>query len=931
MFNKTTEKTMHSVRWILTVGWVGLILSLFYDPISPLLTSPDNLASPLRVNLDVCISVQGNCLEKNYYYLGAPIFWGIIVPSGIFILLIFGHELWRRICPLSFLSQIPRALGWQRKFKRVSQNGSTRFEIPRVEKNSWLGRNYLYVQMGWFFIGLCSRILFVNADRIALAIWLLFTIFSAIFVGYYYGGKSWCNYFCPMSPVQKIYAEPNSLFGSKAHITDDKITQSMCRTIEDNQEKSACIACQSPCIDIDSERSYWDGINQNNRQLLYYGYFGLVIGYFLYYYLYAGNWDYYFSGIWAYEKNQLATLFNPGFYLFNQLIPIPKIIAVPLTLGLFTALGYYLGKTIEKFLNKKYKNRLSPELIKHRIFTVLTFVIFDFFFIFAGRSWLVLLPIKVQYVWDFMLVFLSSIWLYQTWNKSLEIYNKESFSSRFRKQLKKLGLNISRFLEGKSLENLNTDEVYVLAKVLPEFTKDKRQEVYKNVLKESLEEGYVNTVSSLELLAQMRSQLNITDDEHRIILTELGVEDPSLLDVSKLHSLENSVRLTGYRKALERMLSLQQKTSIEDLLQNNYQDIRKLRQEYCITYQEEEEILQGLQPESGIIAKSEHILAQLKYLTERYHSLNQPRFLPQGEVLNLLRKAVIEKKRLLVRGLLEIIEKSEDSSIHEQIARNLANLSPTILSEVLDNPTPNWSQRLPQNVLEILRQPNNHISCALNIDENTIIDHLQSLVLESNPIIQAISLYLLAQIDLTLAQIEANNLLTEKHHFLVKETAKTLVDFHHLNLSQSEILQKIILLGNTFFFDGISSNTLIKLGQLSYFKNYQENEIISDEGDTCRELLLLTEGRVEIIKPSLDDSPIISSLLPGQILDELEVLSHEKQAGNIIAKTTPTKILAIAVDTFDEILEEDQEFSRRILELETSRLKQIINWEKKLI
>lgn len=925
MFNKTAEKTMHFVRWILTIAWLFLILSLFYDPISPLLTSPDNLASPLRVNLDTCVQVQGNCLEKNSYYLGAPIFWGIIVPTSILILLIFGHELWRRICPLSFLSQIPRSLGWQRKIKRVSANNSVRFEIPRVDKNSWLGRNYLYVQMGWFFIGLCSRILFFNADRLTLAIWLLFTIFSAIFVGYFYGGKSWCNYFCPMSPVQKIYAEPQGLFTSKAHIGDDKVTQSMCRIIENNQEKSACIACQSPCIDIDSERSYWESINQSDRSLLYYGYFGLVIGYFLYYYLYAGNWDYYFSGIWAYENNQLNTLLRPGFYIFNQAIPIPKIIAVPLTLGLFTMGSYYLGKNIENHFTSKYKNQLSAELIRHRIFTILTFIIFDFFFIFAGRSWLSLLPIKVQYICDFLLVFLSSIWAYQTWARSPEIYSKESLATRLRKQLTKLGLNISRFLEGKSIENLNIDEVYVLAKVLPGFTKDKRQEVYKGVLKDSLEEGYVNTSSSLEVLQQLRLELSITDDEHRKILTELGVEDPSLLDPSKLHSLENSVRLTGYRKALERMLSLQQKASMDQLLENNYQDIRKLRQEYCITYQEEEEILHGLHPESGIIARSEHILSQLELLIERYHILNQPRFLPQGEILNLLRKTVKEKKRLLVRALLEIIEKSEDLTISQEIAQKLVNLSPSVLPEVLNNSNSNWYVRLQENILSLLNQPTkNIVSCALDIDENIIISHLQGLLLKSNPITQAISLYILAQINLTIAQEEAKNLLSNKNHFLVKETAKNLANNDSLNLSNFATLEKIIYLGNANFFDGIHSNTLIELAELSYLKNYQNDETISDEGDTCRELFLLIEGRVEILLPRENDTPIISSLLPGQILDELEVLSHGKQAGKIVAKTNPTKILAIAIDSFDDILEEDQEFSRRILELETSRLKQLI-------
>ncbi len=760
MFNQTAEKTMHSVRWVLTIGWGFLILSLFYDPISPWLTDPNNISSPLRVNLASCVEVQGSCLEKGSYYLGAPIFWGIIVPSAIFILLVFGHELWRRICPLSFLSQIPRSLGIQRKIKRVAANGSVRFEIPRVNKDSWLGRNYLYLQMGWFFIGLCSRILFINADRLALAIWLLFTIFAAITVGYLYGGKSWCNYFCPMSPVQKIYAEPKGLLASQAHIGEQKITQSMCRVIENTQEKSACVACQSPCIDIDSERSYWDGINQGDRQLLYYGYVGLVVGYFLYYYLYAGNWNYYLSGIWAYEKSQLSTLFSPGFYLFNTPIPIPKLIAVPLTLGLFTFASIYLGKTLENYFKNKYKNRLSSELIKHRIFTFCTFFIFNFFFIFAGRSWLVLLPVKIQYLWEVFLVFASSIWLYQTWERSPELYSKESLATRLRKQLVKLGLNIGRFLDGKSIENLNTDEVYVLAKVLPGFTKDKRHEVYKGVLKDSLEEGYVNTVSSLEVLAQLRSELDISDDEHRTILTELGVEDPSLLDPSKLHSWENSVRLNGYRKALERLLSLQQMASIDDILLTNSKDIRKLRQEYAITYQEEEEILHGLAPESGIIARSEHIFSQLGQLIGQFHALNQPRFIPQGQTLNLLRETVKQKKRLLVRGLLEIIENSQDLTVSEEIARKLGNLSPGVLQDVLENPTSSWYSRLSPQLVTFLRQPcDNQPSCSLLIDQITIIGHLQALLTESNPITQSISLYILAQIDLNIAKEEANKLL----------------------------------------------------------------------------------------------------------------------------------------------------------------------------
>src|SRR4028119_1905005 len=379
MFGKIPERRMHLVRWVLTSSWLLLIFSLFYDPISPWLTDPRNSWSPLRINPAVCVKVQGVCLQEKPYPFGAALFWGIIVPAAIFILLVFGHELWRRICPLSFLSQIPAALKWHRQNKRVDKKtGKIRYEIVKVKKDSWLGRNYLYLQFSLFYIGLCSRILFINSDRLVLALWLLFTIGSAIAVGYLYGGKSWCQYFCPMAPVQKIFAEPGGLLTSKAHERERTITQSMCRIVnQEGKEQSSCVACQTPCIDIDAERSYWDGITKPDQKLLYYGYIGLVISFYFYYYLYAGNWDYYFSGVWTHEENQLTTLLSPGFYLFNKPISIPKLVAVPLTLGFFTGGSYFLGLKLEKSY-KSYLLRtnqsLRSEEIQHRIFTLCTFV-----------------------------------------------------------------------------------------------------------------------------------------------------------------------------------------------------------------------------------------------------------------------------------------------------------------------------------------------------------------------------------------------------------------------------------------------------------------------------------------------------------------------------------------------------------------------------
>ncbi len=494
MFAQLPESRMHWVRWGLTTAWLLIIASLFYDPWSAALTEPDHPWSPLRLP-ETCVQVQGVCLTEQPYPLGTTLFWGAIVPSAIFILLVFGHELWRRICPLSFLSQIPRALGWQRQIKRENKKtGKVRYELAKVNPDSWLGKNYPYLQFGWLFVGLCGRILFFNADRLVLALWLLFTIAAAIAVGYLYSGKSWCQYFCPMAPVQSIYSEPGGLLSSKAHMSDQLITQSMCRVVlpeakGKDKEQSACVACQNPCIDIDAERTYWDGLNKRETSFLRYGYVGLVIGYFGYYYLYAGNWDYYFSGAWARQSDQLSSLLNPGLYLFAQPINIPKLVAVPLVLGICTAVGYWAGQWLEKrakYYARKRNQTISNEMIRHRIFTLCTFGIFNIFFIFGGRPLVQLMPWSGQYLYDLGLVSLSTLWLYKTWRRSPDLYTRENLASRFRKQLAKLQLNVAQYLEGRSLHDLNTHEVYVLAKVLPGFTREKRHQAYKGVVREAL-------------------------------------------------------------------------------------------------------------------------------------------------------------------------------------------------------------------------------------------------------------------------------------------------------------------------------------------------------------------------------------------------------------------------------------------------------------
>ena len=167
--SRVSEIQMHWLRWLLTTGWLLIIGSLFFDPFTARFTAADHPWSPLSLS-DSCVEVQGRCLVEMPYPLGTTIFWGAVVPAAIFVLLVFGHELWRRICPLSFISQIPRALGWQRQTaKRNPKTGEIRRQLARVSPDSWLAKHYSALQFGWLYLGLCGRILFFNADRLVLA------------------------------------------------------------------------------------------------------------------------------------------------------------------------------------------------------------------------------------------------------------------------------------------------------------------------------------------------------------------------------------------------------------------------------------------------------------------------------------------------------------------------------------------------------------------------------------------------------------------------------------------------------------------------------------------------------------------------------------------------------------------------------------------
>lgn len=822
MFHRVPERTMHSVKWLFALGWIILIFSLFYDPISAYLTEPSTSWSflrldPIYLDPEQCrsaLTVQGSCVHEQPYAVGAKVFWGMVIPCAIMVILVLGHETWRRICPLSFLSQIPRALGRQRQRKRTNpKTGKVRLELAKINKDSWLGRNHLYFQFGFLFVGLCVRILFINSNRLFLGIWFLLTIIAAITVGYLYAGKSWCQYFCPMAPVQGVYTGPRALLGSMAHQGKKQgTTQSMCRTVDaKGNEKSACVSCQSPCIDIDAERHYWDALNKPGRSLVQYGYLGLVAGFYLYYALYSGTLKYYYSGVWNHEEDQLAQLLSPGFYLFDQAIPIPKIVAVPLTLGTFVGLSYLICSKLEKAYRSyrlRHQKPLDKQQVRHLLFSFCTFAVFNIYYMFGGRPVLkLILPPVGELAFNAVVAIVSVLWLSRTLSRSAGAYSRESLANSLRRQLGKLEIDFSQFLDGRSIEELKADEVYVLAQVLPSFKDKSRFQVYKGLLREQLEQGNVTSAESFESLKTIRLELNVHEEEHFEILSELGIENPDLLNPNKQVSREDQLRIDSYRQALEEKLVdlLESGMPLQTALQLQRKDIKILKQEYSITPEEEEHLLEQMDDENScILKKSELFLEQLKTLTVNRQVLTNLVPNPNAPAYILLRNvAIVQRQQWLIQELLEIVEILGNRPEALDIVKRIKLFADPLLPSLLQNSIgkDSWRRRLNEDSLSLLSstEPHDVLSQVeqgiepLRDDEPTVlmvngepipktfsanhqaqvIEVLKEQIQSLDPLVEATALYALEQIDPIEGDQQARQLLktTSPENWLVRETA----------------------------------------------------------------------------------------------------------------------------------------------------------------
>jgi hypothetical protein len=518
-FQLWPEKQAHLVRWVLLLGWLALIAVLLKPELAPAYRS---------------LACQGQSFCRPG--IGNDLFWNLIFPL-VFLAVLLSHELWRRICPLSFVSQLFWALGWQ----RTVQNANGPPKLVAISESSWLGRHHIQLQWGLLIAGLGLRILITNSNGPVLAALFAAALLSALVSGWAYSGKAFCQYLCPFAPVQQILSGPRSLLSSVAHFgSPNKITQSMCRTVgASGQEISTCVACAKPCLDIDSERTYWHNLSgKRGLAWAWYSYPGLILAFFLLIYSYAPSSaggpiaDYLRSQLFTYDGRLESMAWQSSFA--EGWPKIPRLLAVPALLSAGAVASERLFHQIERLQRHQLRGR-SPEISKdvaiHRTRLLASFTAINTYFFFAGSPFSFAGKLGSS-LFELLIIAISAIWLYRSWGRDRGLYTRETTSNSLRRQLAKLGPELEPLLAGRQLNDLTPSEVFVLATALPAQAISLRLSIYRKVLRDLINQGQLERTASLKNLADLRSSLGLDDGDHESAMQILMSKDKSLATMS---------------------------------------------------------------------------------------------------------------------------------------------------------------------------------------------------------------------------------------------------------------------------------------------------------------------------------------------------------------------------------------------------------------
>ncbi len=774
-------------------------------------------------------------------------FWTVAVASLPLVFVLAGYHRWRRICPLAFVAQLPSRLGW----------GGQRRAGP------WLQAHAYHLAFAVFLVSLWLRLTATNGDGHALAAFLLALSGAAIIVGLRFTGKTWCNYVCPISFVEKLYTEPRGLRDTP------------------NSQCTTCTACRPACPDINEENSYWKEILLPAKRDVYFAFPGVVLAFYAYYFLQSGTWAYYFDGGWTREQGLFRTAFVPGvdahtagFYFWPG---VPRAVAAALTLLAGGVVSHAAFRAFEPALRRAWRRRYGTDdaaALRSVVYTLAAFAAFVSFYSFAGAPTLRLVP-GLPHAFQIVVVATATLGLVRRVGRRQSAFAEETLARRLVANWKWTDAPPPRDLR----------EAFLIHTIRSRSQDDARRQMldlYKSAIRDSVDSGMISR-REVHRLDALRRQLQISDADHELAMSELADEGGGMAAThARAASPEKQLQLDTYAEALAVHLDRQQQapTGIDDAF------VRELRARYGVTVDEHAAVVERLLRSDGLASHLTGVPAAIEWLAatvQRFESLPSPagRFL-----VRLLRRRWARAADSLVRTL--VGDESATRALRDGLLDDDPEARDVVVGVVGSLVSPGMAASLTAALTRARREVGDTADTARL---------LRAQLTSPEPYLRATALYLLEGMDQ--ARDADFETLEADEHPIVRETA----GFARARAAgavpgMTATLENMIALRSIGIFDDLDPEDLAQLARAGTETWFTEGECLCREGEPGDEVFVLLDGEVSVSH----SGKAAATEGPGSCIGELAVLDPAPHEATVVAATIAVRTLRLTGGSFRQAL-----------------------------
>lgn len=836
-----------AVRAALVAGYVGLTAAMFFWPLAP------------------------------------RVFWTIGLPLLPILIVLAGFYPWRKVCPLAFWGSF-----------------GSRLEKPRQRRvPAWMERWYPVLSLALLWVALAGRLLSTNGDGPMLATLLIVLAAAAALTNGWFTGKTWCNFVCPVSIVERIYTEPNSLQARA------------------NAQCSPCTACKRNCPDIDQEGSYWKDVSALPRRIAYFSFPGLVLGFYTYFWLRAGDWEAYFGGGWTSTPFSRELLLGPGFFFAPS---IPAIVAAPLALFVFSAISFACFAGLEAVAGRFLAD---AEMRTHRMLSLAAFAAFNLFYLFAGAPTLRHVEHGPRAL-AFVVPLVSTTFLVKRWRRSRGGFHLESSARKLVRSWK--------FAEPPPEDPAGVF-AYFRAR---EHAHEAQLAAYRESVLE-VHAAALPTRRELELLDLLRRQLDIGEAEHRKIVAELTDDQRAAAARGRELTPERRLQLEGYREALAAAL----------LAGAPAKQLRALQADYGIEAADHEQILAELRNrESALSTRARAALEQVERLRAWLAGLSGRR---EAAAMEFLWFALRRAQDRAAERVLEALALAGESERVRDAARRIRGGDPEVRRAALTDLRALCDRAIIERLEPALVEP---LPAGGDAGPEALAATLAEILASHDPYLRAGAVHAASRLGLE-ALREAVAAATADADPLVREAAlssvpATLAAFEETpaNLPAGgtapfatlSTLDRILLLRRVPVFADLDPEDLHEVCSFTAERVVPAGGVVCAQGETTDDLFVLVDGRaaVTIARPSgagrepgaiLPAEREVAELGAGDVIGELAAIDQSPRSATVRPKGGDLRLLQIRGADFRQRLASRTDVSPRIMSTLSRRLRDTLAQE----